>query len=223
MTPPADPPGAGVAAWDERHARRGAPGTPHAVVDAVTAGLVPGRAVDLACGAGRHALLLAGRGWAVDAVDTSAEGLAVGGRAAGGDRVRWHRADAVTWLRALAPGSADLVLVAFAMLPGVVTAAAGALAGGGHLLVVGHAAEDAGRPGTPRDVRLLHDVASLADEARGAGLAVVRADVVGRGAGEERRHDAVLLARRPTPGPGAGPGAEGGAGQSSAEGTSAGS
>ncbi len=219
MTPPADPPGAGVAAWDERHARRGTPGAPHAVVDAVTADLVPGRAVDLACGAGRHALLLAGRGWSVDAVDTSAEGLAVGGRAAGGDRVRWHRADAVAWLRALAPGTADLVLVAFAMLPGVVTAAAGALAGGGHVLVVGHAAEDAGRPGTPRDVRLLHDVASLADEARAAGLSVVRADVVGRGAGGDRRHDAVLLARRPAPGPGAG----GVAGQSSADGTSAGS
>jgi hypothetical protein len=83
------------------------------------------------------------------------------------------------------------------------------------VLVVGHAAEDAGRPGTPRDVRLLHDVASLADEARAARLSVVRADLVGRGAGEERRHDAVLLARRPAPGPGAG--------QSSADGTSAGS
>ena len=39
------------------------------------AGLVPGRALDLACGEGRNALWLAERGWQVTAVDFSAVGL----------------------------------------------------------------------------------------------------------------------------------------------------
>jgi 2-polyprenyl-3-methyl-5-hydroxy-6-metoxy-1,4-benzoquinol methylase len=39
------------------------------------AGLAPGRALDLACGEGRNALWLAGKGWQVTAVDFSAVGL----------------------------------------------------------------------------------------------------------------------------------------------------
>lgn len=38
--------------------------------------LAPGRALDLGCGNGRNAVLLAARGWSVDAVDLSAEALA---------------------------------------------------------------------------------------------------------------------------------------------------
>jgi SAM-dependent methyltransferase len=39
--------------------------------------LTPGRALDIACGAGRHALLLARRGWRVTAVDASAVGIEI--------------------------------------------------------------------------------------------------------------------------------------------------
>ena len=38
--------------------------------------LAPGRALALGPGNGRHAVFLAGRGWAVDAVDFSAEAVA---------------------------------------------------------------------------------------------------------------------------------------------------
>jgi SAM-dependent methyltransferase len=41
----------------------------------VAEGLVPGRALDLACGPGRHALFLAERGWQVTAVDASRVGI----------------------------------------------------------------------------------------------------------------------------------------------------
>ncbi|WP_299033147.1 bifunctional 2-polyprenyl-6-hydroxyphenol methylase/3-demethylubiquinol 3-O-methyltransferase UbiG [uncultured Pseudokineococcus sp.] len=194
-------PGAGADVWDARHARSGTPGDPHPVVRAVVGGLRPGRAVDLACGAGRHALLLASAGWSVDAVDLSRGGLDVGRAAPGGDAVRWHRAEALGWLTGSGRDSsarADLVLDAFAQLPGVVPAAAARLAAGGHLVVVGHARRDAGLPGVPRDARLLHDVDALARAAASAGLEVLRAEDVARPHEDgSPRHDAVLLARRP--------------------------
>lgn len=54
-----------------------------------------GRALDVACGAGRNSLFLAARGFAVDAVDISAVGLerAQKAAAAKGYRVRWIEAD----------------------------------------------------------------------------------------------------------------------------------
>lgn len=52
--------------------------TPSTLVTAFAAALPPGRALDLACGAGRHARWLAGRGWEVVAVDrTPAPGVLV--------------------------------------------------------------------------------------------------------------------------------------------------
>ncbi len=66
-----------IARWDERYARgeelhRFEPSP--LLVEAVT-GVAPGRALDLACGAGRNALFLADRGWRVEAVDGSAVAL----------------------------------------------------------------------------------------------------------------------------------------------------
>jgi SAM-dependent methyltransferase len=61
-----------LADWDERY-RRGHHATlePSRLLRLVVARLAPGRALDLACGAGRHAILLAEHGWEVAAVDAS--------------------------------------------------------------------------------------------------------------------------------------------------------
>jgi SAM-dependent methyltransferase len=61
------------AEWDERY-RRGEhfEDSPLPLFVKTVAGLVPGRALDLACGPGRHALHLAELGWNVTAVDSSA-------------------------------------------------------------------------------------------------------------------------------------------------------
>lgn len=63
--------------WDERYGRREAlhdfvpsPPLPEAIV-----GVAPGLALDLACGAGRHAIFLAERGWRVQALDGSPAGV----------------------------------------------------------------------------------------------------------------------------------------------------
>ena len=57
------------ARWDAKHAAAGAPGEPDACV--LRWAGAPGRAVDLACGTGRHALALAERGFEVEAWDFS--------------------------------------------------------------------------------------------------------------------------------------------------------
>lgn len=61
--------------------------------DCATAFAAPGRALDLACGGGRNALFLARLGFTVDAVDISAEALAVGRSRAAGLPIRWLRRD----------------------------------------------------------------------------------------------------------------------------------
>jgi len=58
--------------WDERYrSGAGADDEPHPLVMEFASNLVPGRAFDVACGAGRHAIWLAERGWRVTAVDSS--------------------------------------------------------------------------------------------------------------------------------------------------------
>ena len=53
----------------------------------------PGRALDLACGTGRNAVYLADLGFAVDAVDISAEALAIGRARAPTLPIRWLEHD----------------------------------------------------------------------------------------------------------------------------------
>jgi tellurite methyltransferase len=50
---------------------------PDALVVRVAGEMRPGRALDLACGSGRHAIWLAERGWSVTAVDRSASAIAM--------------------------------------------------------------------------------------------------------------------------------------------------
>lgn len=94
--------------WDARYRDGAHPETePDPFVVARLADAPPaGRALDVACGRGRHARLLAGRGYAVDAVDISAEALA-SARAQGGRGIRWIEQD----LDGFAPESGAYALV----------------------------------------------------------------------------------------------------------------
>jgi len=56
-----------------------------------------GRALDVACGRGRHAIALARRGYEVDAVDVSPTGLAFARERAKHLRIRWIEADLDAW------------------------------------------------------------------------------------------------------------------------------
>jgi SAM-dependent methyltransferase len=99
-----------------------------------------GRALDVACGAGRNALFLAAAGYAVDAVDISSAGLARGRAAAEarGVDVSWHCVDLDERPDALPSGPYDVVVwvryVNAALWPNIVSR----LAPGGHVLVEQH-------------------------------------------------------------------------------------
>ncbi|MCY4600693.1 MAG: class I SAM-dependent methyltransferase [Acidobacteria bacterium] len=60
-----------IAKWNARYAalKPAAEPDPSPLLTAAVEGLEPGQALDLACGAGRHAVWLAARGWRVTAVD----------------------------------------------------------------------------------------------------------------------------------------------------------
>ncbi|WP_367138403.1 class I SAM-dependent methyltransferase [Saccharothrix sp. HUAS TT1] len=111
--------------------------------------LAPGAALDLGCGEGGDALWLAGRGWRVTAVDVSATAMARGAAQAAeaglADRIDWQRHDLGS---SFPSGEFDLVSAQFlhsTVAPegereGILARAAKAVAPGGVLLVVGHAA-----------------------------------------------------------------------------------
>jgi SAM-dependent methyltransferase len=139
----------GEAAWDERYRSADAlwSGRPNAQLVTEASELVPGTALDVACGEGADAVWLAARGWRVTGVDISTVAL---GRAAAhardaGVEVDWLQVDLDDWVPAAR--SYDLVSMQFMHLPpadrdDLVRRLAGAVSAGGCLLVVGHHPSD---------------------------------------------------------------------------------
>lgn len=120
--------------WDERY-RRGEQinKEPQPLLVRVSSELQPGRALDLACGTGRHAIFLAERGWRVTAVDASRVGIEIA-RAlaqARGAEVDWRVADLERGEFLIEPEAFDLVCVFYYLqrdlFPGI---RAGVRAGG---------------------------------------------------------------------------------------------
>lgn len=191
--------------WNKRWAgeRAEASVEPSAFLVTEVGALLPGRALDLACGAGRNAVWLARRGWRVTAVDFSEVALRAARElaAAASVSVEWLEEDVVQWTPF--PRAFDLVTVLYLQVPAAqrriaLSRAAAAVRPGGTLLVLGHdllnLAAGAGGPSqaavlfTPDDV-----VAEIGD------LVVERAERVRRPvAGAERDAvDALVRARRP--------------------------
>ena len=189
--------------WTEERAQPTS--TPSEFLVAEIAGLPPGAALDLACGAGRNAVCLARRGWHVTAVDFSEAALRMA-RALASDEgvtVDWIEADTVVWTP---PSRAyDLVCVLYLQLPSVerrraLAHAADAVRPGGTLLVVGHdllnLTEGWAGP-TQADVLFTPDDVVVEID----GLEVVRAERVRRAVADapagRAAIDALVRARRP--------------------------
>jgi SAM-dependent methyltransferase len=121
------------AKWDARYAAGSHPASePVPLLAEALAHAGPGRALDLACGRGRHAIALARLGYAVDAIDISPVGLASARERAGELAIRWTEAD-LTETTLETGAYAVIVWVHFtdeALVPGVLQA----LAPGGLLV-----------------------------------------------------------------------------------------
>ncbi len=205
MTTAADP---SRERWNRRWAgeRAHASSAPSEFLIAETEALPPGRALDVACGAGRNAVWLARRGWRVTGVDFSDVALRTARElaASAGVEVEWIEADAVTWIPPR--GAYDLVTVMYLQLPAAERRAAlghavAAVAPGGTLLVVGHdrlnLTEGWGGP-TQAEVLFTPDdvVAEIGGLVIESARRVRRA--VAEGAGAREAIDALVRARRPT-------------------------
>lgn len=191
-------------AWDDRYAAQAlvwSAGPNRFLVDEV-GDMAPGRALDLACGEGRNAIWLAGRGWEVVAADFSRVGIDKGRQRAehAGVSVDWVVADVTAWDP---PGLFDLVLVFYLQLPrhelaATFSQATRALAPGGTLLVVAHDRRNLTEGvGGPQDPGLLTDPGDVATML--TGLEVDRAVTVERAVeGADRPAlDTLVRAHRP--------------------------
>jgi tellurite methyltransferase len=100
--------------WDNRYAEgEHLNDEPHPLITKIASNLKPGRALDLACGPGRHAIWLAQRGWVVTAVDSSRVAIEILCERAGarGVSVDAVIADLEKHEFAIEPESYDLIVV----------------------------------------------------------------------------------------------------------------
>jgi SAM-dependent methyltransferase len=129
--------------WDERYAATDLVWSagPNVFLPPLVETLVPGSALDIACGEGRNAIWLARQGWDVTGVDFSPVGIAKADQLSDDTRVSWVVADVVSYRP---PRSFDLVIIFYLHLVGadfasVIANAIDAVAPGGTLFGVGHA------------------------------------------------------------------------------------
>jgi len=193
--------------WDRRWLDKSlhAHGEASAVVLDALEGLEPGRALDLGCGSGRHAVWLAERGWRVTAVDFSSEALRQARERGAqlGVEVEWIEEDLVNYEPA--ETSFDLVLLAYLHVPAherraILAKAEAAVADGGTLLLVGHDLTNigTGAPG-PTSPAVLYTPADIVPDL--PELEIERAEQVRRPTELEdgsamEAIDALVLARR---------------------------
>jgi SAM-dependent methyltransferase len=171
-----------------------------------TEGLAPGRALDLACGEGRHAVWLAGLFWRVRAVDFSDVAIAKGRQLAERHsvEVEWTVADLAEYVPE--PESADLVIVFYLQLPAferapVLRRAAAAVAPNGTFLLVAHDSRNLEHGhGGPKSPDVLYTAEDVVADLQGSGLQIERAEAVKRPVetpeGERVAIDALVRASR---------------------------
>lgn len=127
--------------WDARYARSDFRASAEAslFLRAHSSRIKPGRALELACGAGRNAIYLARQGFSVDAIDISEQGLqhARAGAERAGVQVNWICADLLAG-DALPRDDYQLIVMTHFVAPSLLAKLGRYLAPGGWLLVEEH-------------------------------------------------------------------------------------
>jgi ubiquinone/menaquinone biosynthesis C-methylase UbiE len=172
--------------WNERYAQKDLVWTaePNRRFAAEVEALEPGRALDLACGEGRNAVWLAEHDWRVTGVDFADVALAKAARLAAsrGVEVEWVVADVLDYEPE--PRAFDLVAVLYLQLRRdellhALRTAAGAVAPGGTLLVLGHDTTNlTDGHGGPKDASVLYTAEDVVPAL--GGLVVEQAEAVER-------------------------------------------
>lgn len=188
--------------WNERH-RDGyaAHGQPSALLRQWIDRIPRGRALDLACGAGRNALFLAANGFEVDAVDISDVALDLGRRRAraAGLRVNWIEQDLdqpPPWPLALTDYTL-LLVVRYVNLP-LIRELSDRLLPGGVLVTEQHFVTDA-EVGGPSDPMFRLQPGALREFAESLGFQLRFSEeaIVGEDPGGQPMALARLVAQRP--------------------------
>jgi len=180
---------------------------PNRFLVAEVEGMKPGRALDLACGEGRHAIWLAGLFWQVRAVDFSDVAIAKGRQLAERHAVQvdFEVADLNEYVPE--PESVDLAIVFYLQLPAaergpIFRKAAAAVAPGGMFLLVAHDSSNLEHGhGGPQSPTVLYTAKDVVADLDGSGLEIERAEAVERPVetpeGERVAIDALVRAQRP--------------------------
>jgi tellurite methyltransferase len=136
--------------WDERYASgKYSTAEPHRLLIELTGKLPPGKALDLACGAGRHAVFLAEKGWRVTAVDNSRVGIEIAERKARekGLTIDFHTLDLEKGEFAVEPDAYDLICDFYYLQPELFASMKASVKTGGIIVSTVHiygAGEEAG-------------------------------------------------------------------------------
>jgi SAM-dependent methyltransferase len=178
--------------WNERHGEEEGSSEPSAFVTGLDAALPRGgRALDLAGGAGRHALWLARRGLEVTLADVSDVALARAAQRARAEGLPLRTVRLDLEAEPLPAGPWDVILCTWFLHRPLLAAAGAALAPGGLLATAHPTRTNLQRHARPGPAHLL-EPGELPGLVRG--LELVRYDETWR---ESGRHEAWLLARRP--------------------------
>ncbi len=134
--------------WDQRY-REGEQvfETPSPLVVKFTGALAPGSAIDFACGAGRNARYLTGRGWRVTAVDGSS--VAIGLLRGANPSIDARVFDLEAGEFEIQPDTYDLVLSCYYFQRSLIPTMKSGLRVGGLLILIAHVAD----PDQPQGTR----------------------------------------------------------------------
>jgi tellurite methyltransferase len=141
-----------LAAWEQRYrAQEETPDpSPHPLLVEAASSLPPGRALDLACGAGRDAVWLAQRGWNVTAIDGSPAAIEILRHRAQGLRIVTQVADLEDSHFTIEPASYHLIAICYYLQRGLFEPAKRALLPGGIIIAIALLTE----PGKDNSYRL---------------------------------------------------------------------